>query len=132
LQISGLSKHFSNSIFDNHFLTAHRAIDHDLTFSNTEISHDGLVGKKVDAKINTSDCDEKVREVIIMVRRILMTNLEKAREEADVVLEETGNEDLENMVRFLENGFLGTIYTGRIVGKIRQKIPLKIGLKNLN
>ena len=36
---------------DGHFLTAHRAIEHDMTISNTEMFPDDLVGKKVDAKI---------------------------------------------------------------------------------
>lgn len=41
--------------------------------------------------------EEKVQEVIVMVRKVIMNNLEKAREEAEVVLEEAGNEDLESM-----------------------------------
>ena len=57
----------------------------------------------MNASIIRDKNEQKIKEIIIMVKKIFERNIDKAREETDVVLEETNNDELEELVNVADS-----------------------------
>ena len=79
--------------------------------SNTEIcsevyfnsTNEDYFEKRMNASIIRDKNEQKIKEIIIMVKKIFERNIDKAREETDVVLEETNNDELEELVNVADS-----------------------------